>query len=73
MSKFRLAHLGLLAALLGQAAPVFLGASTAYAADSLRPEVGTPLKAAQDDIKKGKFKEALAKVHEAEARIESIT
>ena len=67
MSKFRLAHLGLLAALLGQAAPVFLGASTAYAADTLRPEVGTPLKAAQDDIKKGKFKEALAKVHEAEA------
>ncbi|HSY28024.1 MAG TPA: tetratricopeptide repeat protein [Burkholderiaceae bacterium] len=70
MSKFRLAHLGLLAALLGlNAAPVFLGASAAYAADStsLRPEIGKPLQAATDDIKKGKYKEALAKIHDAEA------
>ena len=48
-------------------APVFFGASTAYAADSLRPEIGKPLQAATDDIKKGKYKEALGKIHEAEA------
>ncbi|MFI4941510.1 MAG: tetratricopeptide repeat protein [Burkholderiales bacterium] len=51
-------------------APGFLGAAaTAYAADAatLRPEVGKPLQAAQDDIRKGKYKEALAKVHDAEA------
>jgi len=63
MSKFRLAHLGLLAALLGlNVAPVLLGASAAYAADAVRKEIGTPLQAATDDIKKGKYKEALAKV-----------
>lgn len=68
MSKFRFAHLGLLAALLGlNAAPVFFGASTAYAADSLRPEIGKPLQAATDDIKKGKYKDALSKIHDAEA------
>jgi hypothetical protein len=70
MSQFRLAHLGLLAALLGlNMAPVFVGASTAYAADStsLRPEIGKPLQAAQEDIKKGKYKDALAKIHDAEA------
>lgn len=69
MSQFRFAHLGLLAALLGlNMAPVFIGASTAYAADStsIRPEVGKPLQAAQDDIKKAKYKDALAKIHEAE-------
>jgi len=68
MSKFRFAHLGLLAALLGlNVGPAFLGASTAYAAENLRPEIGKPLQAATDDIKKAKYKDALAKVHEAEA------
>ncbi|HXA47173.1 MAG TPA: tetratricopeptide repeat protein [Burkholderiaceae bacterium] len=70
MSTFRLAHLGLLAALLGaNIAPTLIGASTAYAAESttLRPEIGKPLQGAIDDIKKGKFKDALSKVHEAEA------
>jgi outer membrane protein assembly factor BamD (BamD/ComL family) len=33
----------------------------------LRPEVGRPLQAAQDLIKSGKYREALAKVREAEA------
>jgi len=32
-----------------------------------RPELGKPLQAAQDMIKAGKFREALAKVHEADA------
>jgi tetratricopeptide (TPR) repeat protein len=70
MSTFRIAHLSLLAALLGATvAPVFVGVSSAYAAESttLRPEIGKPLQGAIDDIKKGKFKDALGKVHEAEA------
>jgi hypothetical protein len=71
MSQFKLAHLGLLAALLGFNMMSTLpgGAATAYAADaaSVRPEVGKPLQAAQEDIKKGKYKDALAKIHEAEA------
>jgi hypothetical protein len=33
----------------------------------MRPELGKPLQAAQDMIKAGKFREALAKVHEADA------
>ena len=36
------------------------------AQESLRPEVGKPLQAAQDLIKTGRYREALAKVHEAE-------
>jgi Tfp pilus assembly protein PilF len=67
MSKFRLAHLGLVMAALGftAAAPV-VGLSSAYAAETLRPEVGNPLKAAQDLMKQGKHKEALAKLREAD-------
>lgn len=71
MSQFRLAHIGLVATLLGLnlASGFTMGVATAYAAEStsLRPEVGKPLQAAQEDIKKGKYKEALAKIHEAEA------
>ena len=39
----------------------------ARAQESLRPEVGKPLQAAQDMIKSGRYREALAKVREAEA------
>ncbi|MFI4940750.1 MAG: tetratricopeptide repeat protein [Burkholderiales bacterium] len=71
MSQCRLAQLSLLAALLGfNMMPVLSGgAATAYAADaaSVRPEVGKPLQTAQEDIRKGKYKDALAKIHEAEA------
>ena len=42
-------------------------ASPAQAQDTVRPEVGTPLQAAQSMIKAQKFKEALAKVGDAEA------
>ncbi|MFV3129212.1 hypothetical protein [Niveispirillum sp. KHB5.9] len=35
--------------------------------DTVRPEVGTPLTAAQDLVKQKKFKEAMAKIKEAEA------
>jgi hypothetical protein len=37
------------------------------AQEALRPEVGKPLQAAQELIKGGHFKEALAKVHDADA------
>jgi predicted Zn-dependent protease len=65
MSKFRLAHLGLVLAALGfTAATPVLGLAPAYAAATLRPEVGTPLQAAQQLMKQGKNKEALAKLHD---------
>jgi hypothetical protein len=41
--------------------------ATAASAPSVRPEVGKPLQAAQDAAKAGNFKEALARVAEAEA------
>ena len=43
------------------------GATCAFAADTVRPEVGNPLKAAQALVKSGKGREALAKVSEADA------
>lgn len=39
----------------------------AQAQEALRPEVGKPLQAAQELIKSGKYKEALAKVRDADA------
>ena len=42
-------------------------AGQALAQDALRPEVGRPLQAAQELIKAQKFKEALAKVRDADA------
>ncbi|MES2755815.1 MAG: tetratricopeptide repeat protein [Pseudomonadota bacterium] len=67
MSKFRLAHLGLVMAALGfTAATPVLGLSTAYAAETLRPEIGNPLQAAQALMKQGKNREALAKINEAD-------
>ena len=39
----------------------------AQAQESLRPEIGKPLQAAQDLIKSQRYKEALGKVREAEA------
>src|SRR5882762_9643628 len=55
------------AALVGQLTPVTPLVSTAYAAETLRPEVGKPLQAAQDLIKQQKYKEALAQIGEADA------
>ncbi len=43
------------------------GMAGAQAQDALRPDVGKPLQAAQELIKAQKFKEALAKVREADA------
>jgi hypothetical protein len=44
-----------------------LGFGAAQAQGGLRPEVGKPLQAAQDLIKAGKYRDALAKVREADA------
>jgi len=52
------------AAILGAALGLGGGA---LAQETLRPEVGRPLQAAQDLIKAGKYREALGKVREAEA------
>jgi tetratricopeptide (TPR) repeat protein len=41
-----------------------VGLAPAYAAETLRPEVGKPLQEAQQLMKQGKNKEALAKLHE---------
>ena len=44
-----------------------LAGGAVQAQESLRPEVGKPLQAAQELIKAGRYQEALAKVREAEA------
>ena len=72
MFQFRLAHLGLIAAAIGlNTAPAVIGlSSVAYAAEqaaTVRPEIGKPLQAAQDLVKAQKYREALAKIHEADA------
>lgn len=72
MFQFRLAHLGLIAAAIGlNAAPAMIGLSSiAHATEqaaTVRPEIGKPLQAAQDLVKAQKYREALAKVHEADA------
>ena len=63
MIKFRLAHLGLAMAALGfsAAAPV-IGLSTAYAAETVRAEIGGPLQAAQKMMSQGNAKGALAEL-----------
>jgi len=61
--RVRLSHIALAAALvLGTALPL-----PGYAQDAVRPEVGKPLQAAQELIKAQRFKEALAKIRDAEA------
>ena len=68
MSKFRLAHLGLVMAAVGftVATPMLGLAPLAYAADTVRAEVGKPLQEAQKLTASGKHKEALAKLREAD-------
>ena len=63
MIKIRLAQLGLAMAAIGFTAvsPV-IGLSSAYAAEALRPEVGKPLQAAQQMMKSGRAREALAEL-----------
>jgi hypothetical protein len=68
MSKFRLAHFGLVMAAIGfTVAPPMLGlTSQAYAADTVRADVGKPLQEAQKLASAGKNKEALAKLRDAD-------
>jgi tetratricopeptide (TPR) repeat protein len=69
MTKFRLAHLGLVMAAIGftAAAPLAGFSPVAYAAETLRAEIGKPLQEAQKLAAAGKNKEALAKLKEADA------
>lgn len=62
MSKFQGLGLAVLCVVLGT-----LGLSAAQAQEGLRPEIGKPLQAAQDLIKSGRYKDALAKVRDADA------
>jgi tetratricopeptide (TPR) repeat protein len=48
-------------------AALMLAAGLAQAQETLRPEIGKPLQAAQELLKEGKYKDALAKVREADA------
>jgi tetratricopeptide (TPR) repeat protein len=69
MTKFRLAHLGLVMAAIGftAAAPLTGLTSVAYAAESVRAEIGKPLQEAQKLAAAGKNKEALAKLKETDS------
>lgn len=69
MTKFRLAHLGLVMAAIGftAAAPLAGISSVAYAAEAVRAEIGKPLQEAQKLAAAGKNKEALAKLKETDA------
>ena len=69
MTKFRLAHLGLVMAAIGfsAAAPLAGFSSVAYAAEAVRAEIGKPLQEAQKLAAAGKNKEALAKLKETDA------
>jgi tetratricopeptide (TPR) repeat protein len=73
MTTFRLLAALLLATLLfldrtdGGPAGGHFGWHAAAAQETVRPEVGKPLQAAQEMIKNQRFKEALAKLHDVEA------
>jgi hypothetical protein len=63
-SSSRLVSRGAIAALV---VAVLVAGAAVQAQESLRPEIGKPLQAAQDMIKSQRYKEALGKVREAEA------
>ncbi len=69
MKRVSVLVLGLLAlgSWIGSITPEGVGLSSVYAQESLRPEVGKPLQAAQELMKAQKYKEALAKIREADA------
>ncbi len=68
MTKFRLAHLGLVMAAIGfTAAAPMVGLSSVAYAQSVRAEIGKPLQEAQKLAASGKNREALAKLKEADA------
>lgn len=68
MTKFRLAHLGLVMAAIGfTAAAPMVGLSSVAYAQTVRAEIGKPLQEAQKLAASGKNKEALAKLKDADA------
>jgi tetratricopeptide (TPR) repeat protein len=69
MMRSRLLSFGVIAAGLGFTglSAAVLSPSAAYAAESVRPEVGKPLQAAQELAKKGNYKAALDEINKAEA------
>ena len=69
MKRVSVLVLGLLAlgSWVGSVTPEGVGLSSVHAQESLRPEVGKPLQAAQELMKAQKYKEALAKIREADA------
>ncbi|CAH0148448.1 Beta-barrel assembly-enhancing protease [Massilia sp. Bi118] len=68
MIKFRLAHLSLAFAALGFTAAVpVVGLAPAYAAETVRPEIGKPLQEAQQLMKSGKNKDALNKLRQLDS------
>jgi tetratricopeptide (TPR) repeat protein len=69
MTRFRLLSIALIGAGFGLATlpSVLVGSSIALAAgDAVRPEVGKPLQAAQELIKRQNYKGALAEIHKAD-------
>ena len=69
MMQFRFSRIAVLVAAIGFAAAPELtniAANTAFAQEAMRPEVGCIVQAAGDLYKAKKYKEALAKIHEAD-------
>lgn len=68
MSQFRFARTSLLVAALGfSTVPALMGIGPVAYAQAVRPEIGKPLQAAQELMKSKKYKDALAKIREADA------
>jgi len=68
MSQFRFAPIALLLAAIGlNMAPALVGVVGVAHAEAMRPELGKPLQEAQGMMKNKKYKEALAKIREADA------
>jgi tetratricopeptide (TPR) repeat protein len=69
MKASRLLSVGMIAVAIGVGSlcTPFLALRGAYAAEGVRPEIGKPLQAAQDAVKKGNFKAAMDEVNKAAA------
>lgn len=69
MKRVSVLALGVLAlgSWMGSVTPEGIGVASVQAQESLRPEIGKPLQAAQELMKAQKYKEALTKIREADA------
>jgi hypothetical protein len=68
MKQFRLSYIAVLCAAIGLSAAPELASvgKTAYAEESMRPEIGRLVQAAGELAKQKKYKDALAKLHDAD-------